>query len=312
MQVEQSTAARGCRVWFTTTAIAIFLGCGLTLAAMPAAAQTLERVGETGRIKLGYLADARPFTYRSDSAIEGYAVTLCQRIAEEVKVQLAQPDLSVEWVPVTPDSRVREVQRGNIDLLCAPLSVTLSRREEVAFSLPIFAGGNRAVVRADARKVLRDVLSGADTGPVWRGSPASKVLQGTSFAVVSGTTSEDWLAARGADLQVDARVVPVPDYRTGLRGVLDREVDVFFGERTIILGVMEESERRELMVVDHLFTHEQIAFVLQRGDERFRLLVDRVLSETYASSEFPTLYSQWFGEFSEDARTFFQWNTLAE
>ena len=115
-------------------------------AAMPASAATLDRIRETGSIKLGYLADARPFSFRNESgAAEGYAVALCQQVADQVKKGLALPGLTVEWVPVTLDDRLSDVQQGNVDLLCAPTSATLARRQDVSFSIPVFAGGNRAV-----------------------------------------------------------------------------------------------------------------------------------------------------------------------
>ena len=79
---------------------------------MPASAATLDRIRESGSIKLGYLADARPFSFRNEAgAAEGYAVTLCQQVADQVKKGLALPSLSVEWVPVTPDNRLSDVQQ---------------------------------------------------------------------------------------------------------------------------------------------------------------------------------------------------------
>ena len=118
---------------------------------------------------------------------------------------------------------------------------------------------------------------------MWRGQPAAKVLKGTTFAVVAGTTSETWLKSRRATLQVDARIVPVVDYRSGLQQLRDGKVDVFFGERSLVLGAMSDKEREELVILDRLFTHEPAALALARGDEDFRLLVDRALSQFYAS-----------------------------
>ena len=37
------------------------------LAALPASAATLDRIRETGTIRLGYLADARPFSFRNEA-----------------------------------------------------------------------------------------------------------------------------------------------------------------------------------------------------------------------------------------------------
>lgn len=283
-------------------------------AAVPASAATLDRIRETGSIRLGYMADARPFSFRNDAgAAEGYAIALCQEVADQVKKGLALPNLRVDWVPVTPDDRLSDVQQGNIDLLCAPTSATLARRQDVSFSIPIFAGGNRAVVRADAPAALRDALGESKSQrPVWRGSPAAKVLKGTTFAVVGGTTSDTWLKSRRRALQVDARIVPVVDYRSGLQQVRSGEVDVFFGERSLVLGAMSDAERKDLVILDRLFTHEPLALALARGDEDFRLLVDRSLSQLYASERFGELYKRWYGDFDDRARTYFMWNTPGE
>ncbi|HVS22877.1 MAG TPA: transporter substrate-binding domain-containing protein, partial [Gammaproteobacteria bacterium] len=236
-----------------------------------------------------------------------------QRIADQAKTQLALPQLTVDWVPVTLDNRLNEVKQGNVDLLCTPTSVTLARRQEVAFSIPVFAGGNRAVIRADAAVALREALGeAAPTHPVWRGSPAAKVLASATFAVVRGTSTQTWLEGRRAAFQVNARIVPVPDYRAGLQQLLHSQVDVFFGERTLVLGALDAEERGNLVVFDRLFTQESGALALARDDDDFRLLVDRALSQLYAASEFGALYSQWLGLFDESARAFFQSNTLGQ
>lgn len=296
-----------------SVAAALSLVCIACAATTPAAAATLERIKERGHARFGYLVDARPFSFRNGEGVaDGYAVALCRRIADRLKAQLSQPQLTVEWTPVEFDERLQDVARGNIDLLCAPVSATLSRREAAAFSLPIFPSGNRAVLRADAPTALRDALSETpNTKAVWRGSPAAKVLEKTAFAVVSGTSTQDWLAERAATLQINARVVPVPDYRTGLQQLLDRKVDVFFGDRTAVLGALPVAARKDVIVLDRLFTHDPVALALARDDDDFRLLVDRTLSETYPSESFPTQYAKWFGEFDERTRLFFYWNTLA-
>lgn len=284
------------------------------MAAMPASAATLDRIRETGTIRLGYLADARPFSFRNEAgAADGYAVDLCRHVADEVGSALALPDLRVEWTAVAFEGRVNDVQQGNIDLLCTPASATLAARQDVSFSIPVFAGGNRVVLRADAPSALRDALGESQgTRPVWRGAPAARVLKGTSLAVVSGTTSEDWLEERKTALRVDARLVPVADYRTGLQQLLDGRVDAFFGERSVVLGALSDAERDDVIVLDRLFTHEPLALALARGDDDFRLLVDRALSRLYGSDGFSELYRRWHGDFDDRTRTYFLWNTPAE
>ena len=68
----------------------------------------------------------------------------------------------------------------------------------------------------------------------------------------------------------------------------------------------------ELVVLDRHFTYEPLALVLQRGDEDFRLIVDRALSGLYKSKGFRDLYASWFGEPDERTVTFFQQTALPE
>ena len=94
---------------------------------------------------------------------------------------------------------------------------------------------------------------------------------------------------------MDARIVPVVDYRSGLQQLRDGKADVFFGERSLVLGALNDKERENLVILDRLFTNEPLALALARGDEDFRLLVDRSLSQLYASDGFGELYKRWFG-----------------
>lgn len=307
MHIEKIEAPRGRQFRLAGGGVAMVAAALAVLAAMPASAATLDRIRGTASIRLGYFVDARPLSFRNEAGdADGYLVALCKQVAADVKSQLGLQQLAVDWVPVTMENRLDAVGQGNIDLLCTPTAVTLSRREQVAFSIPVFVGGNRAVLRADAPTALLDALAESrTTRAVWRGSPAAKVLKGTSIAVVSGTTSQTWLEGRREALQVDARIVPVADYRSGVQQLLDGEVDVFFGDRAIVLGVMAGAERKNLVLLDRQFTHDSLALALARGDEDFRLAVDSSLSRHYATSEFGELYRQWFGEFGETTRSFF-------
>ncbi len=297
--------------------IANFAVAILTLALLPlthAAAGTLDRVREAAKLTLGYRADARPFSYRDESGnAAGYSVTLCQRIADEVKAELGLSKFDVKWVPVTIEDRFLAVQQGRIDLLCGTDGATLERRKEIGFSIPIFPGGIGVILRADAPVGLKDVLAGRKRFRLtWRASPA-EILRKQTFSVVAGSTSESWLASRREELQIDAKVVPVESYDAGIRGVLGGSADVFFAERALLLDAEKRSPSAgELIVLDRRFTYEPLALALQRGDEDFRLLVDGTLSRLFGSNEFADLYTNWFGEIDEDTLRFFQLIRLPE
>ena len=297
-------------------AVAVLVVAALGLAAaVPASAGALDQIKAQAKIRLGYRTDARPLSFKDDSGNPaGYSVALCQQVVAAAKTELGLADLVVQWVPVTIETRFTVLKQGEIDLLCGAETETLARRSEVAFSIPVFPGGIGALLRADAPARLKEVLSGkpAVFRPYWRGT-AGQILQAQTFSVVSGATSEKWLADKLKEFQLTASVAPASGYDAGVRGVLDRSSSVFFGDRAILLDAVKRSGATgELVVLDRSFTYEPIALALARGDEDFRLLVDRTLSRLYRSGEATTLYAKWCGEPDEAALAFFRMAALPD
>jgi polar amino acid transport system substrate-binding protein len=284
--------------------------------AMSAPATTWDRVKETGRLTLGYRTDAQPFSYKDGSGPPtGYSVMLCQTIVDQMKVEPGFQKLAVEWVPVTLTDRFSAVVQGKIDLMCGADSITLTRRKDVDFSIPIYRGGIGAVLRADAPAALREVLAAGHPPPhpIWRASPARTVLEKKTFSIVAGTSTESWLAERLREFQLDTRVVPVQSYEAGFQRLIDGSSDVLFGDRTILLVMATRSTSEDsLMVLDRLFTDEPLALVFARGDPELRLLVDRTLSRLFRSKEFPDIYAKWFGKLETDEISFFRSSALPE
>jgi ABC-type amino acid transport substrate-binding protein len=183
--------------------------------------------------------------------------------------------------------------------------------EQVDFSSPIFPGGVGALVRSDASKQLTNILAGKaqDYRPTWR-AVALNILREQTFAAVSGSTGEQYVAQRANDFQVEFRVTPVQNYDVGVKAVLDGKAGAFFAERAALLDAAKRHDG--LTVIDRQFTYEPLALAVARGDDDFRLLVDQTLSRFYGSPEFPGTYTKWFGKPDETAKNFFRWNHLPE
>jgi ABC-type amino acid transport substrate-binding protein len=294
--------------------------CALTLLAAPwllgqpllTHTDTVERIRTGGSLRMGFRADARPFAYRdARGKPAGYSVELCGRIAAAASRELGLAALPIEWIPLAVDTRFQTLQEGRVDLLCGADTETLARRETASFSRPIFPGGIGALLRSSAVR-LREALSGRPqmARPLWRAA-ADRALRGGTFLIVGGTASELWLANRLKELELVAKVASVDGYDAGVQAVMERRADVFFGERAILLDAGKRySYARDLVVLDRQFTHEPVALAMRRGDEAFRLLVDRTLSELYGSGGIVSVYEQFFGVPDEGTLTFFEWNTL--
>jgi ABC-type amino acid transport substrate-binding protein len=280
-----------------------------------APALTLDRIRQTNTLRVGYYADAGPLSYQDDSGRPaGYAVELCQQIANDLKAELNLPTMSVEFVLVTGSDRFALLQQGKLDLLCGPSVETFARRKEVSFSIPIFMGGVGALLRDDAPAQLRETLAGHEPPlrPQLRGA-VGLALHKRTFSAGPGTTTMPWLSAKLNEFKIDAKIVPVENFRVGLQHVLDRTTDVLFAEQSVLLDLKKNSpSSKDLIVLDRRFTYEPLGFALARDDDDFRLVVDESLSRLSRSGETQSLYRKYFGEPDDNALAFFRLNTVPE
>jgi len=128
---------------------------------------TLEKIARTGEFVIGYRTDASPLSYENaDGRPSGYSVDLCRRIAAAVKAHLGKENIETRFVPVTSDERISAVVTGKIDIECGSTTVTLSRQEQVDFTLPTFVTGGS--VLSLAKTGIHDMsdLSGKKVGVV--------------------------------------------------------------------------------------------------------------------------------------------------
>jgi len=261
------------RVVFSVVVAAVLL------VSQDATAGTLDRVRETGVFRIGYRTDAPPFSY--DSAIgepAGYIVDLCREVAAAAKQDVGLKDLKVEYVTVTAEDRFEAVKSGRVDLLCEATTVTLARRRLVDFSLMTFIDGAGVMVRSD-------------------GPQSFKALAGHKIGVHAGTTTEDALRRTLAELKVAAEVVPVADHADGVKRLESGELAAYFADRAILTFLLlDEGSPQTLRISKEYFTREPYALALARGDDDFRLLVDRTLARLYRTGAIAPIFARSFGK----------------
>ena len=86
---------------------------------------TLKRITDSRSITLGHRTDSAPFSFVGDDRqAAGYSVDLCKRVVASLQQQLKLPEPKVKWVPVTAESRMSEVAKGEIDLECGTTTAT--------------------------------------------------------------------------------------------------------------------------------------------------------------------------------------------
>jgi ABC-type amino acid transport substrate-binding protein len=287
---------------------------GLVIATPAWAGATLDHIKQTGTIRLGVGPEGPLIRKDASGNPAGFALDLCGRIVDGLKADLNLPALKTELVPVPGADGIAAVAQGKVDILCDATLPTTAARKQVSFSIPVFATGVAAVVRADASDRLKAIYSGrpVPTNPIWRGN-ADQVLRDGVISVVGGSRAEAAVTKALANAQVVPRIVAASDYATGLQQVLDGRSNVFFGDRVALLDAVRRGRiPGELQVLDRYFTQESLAFAVPRDDEELRLEVDTALSRLFRSSELPTVFGKWFGPISDNALTLFRMNALPE
>jgi ABC-type amino acid transport substrate-binding protein len=260
--------------------LTVLLAAALLAApARAAEADTLQKIKSSNTITLGYREDARPFAYVGDDGKPaGYSVELCTRIASSIGRQLGLLNLQTKWVKVTPENRISSVVSGAIDLECGSTTASLTRQEQVDFSLMTFVDGGSLLV-TDAS-----------------GIRGISTLDGKRVAVVPGTTTEKALSIAIAKHSVKPTVLQVKNHSEGIAALDNRTIDAYASDRTILIGMGRTSKSPEkLSLIDEYFSYEPHGFVLKRGDAPFRLAVNRGLASMYRSGEVAPIFEKYFG-----------------
>jgi ABC-type amino acid transport substrate-binding protein len=259
---------------------AALAGCASTGGGAAAPMATLDRIKATKTILLGYRDSSVPFSFVDRSqAPAGYSVDLCQRVVEELRRDLKLPDLQPKWVPVTVEIRQSAVIAGTVDLECGSTTNTLSRQEQVDFSLTTFITGASLVARSDAN------LSGD--------------LASVRIAIIPGTTTDAIIKdamARSAAGAGRTQLLAVKDHAEGLTAVANGTADVYATDRAILIGlILAAPDPRRFALLDRYFSYEPYALMMRRGDPDFRLAVNRALARLYRSGQVLEIYGKWFG-----------------
>lgn len=260
---------------------ALLLLLGLLLVAGARAAEptgALAAIKSTGVIRLGYLASAPPFSFDRDGAPAGYSVDLCTHVAHDIAQQLGRSSLRIEWVRLTLQDRLAAVREGRVQVECGTTTWTLSRQEQVDFSLMTFIDGGSVLVRGD-----RELLRLGD-------------LTGKRIAVVPGTTTENGLRAALGQRALGAEVVLVASPDKGIELLSAGEIDGYASDRVVLMGLgLAAQGAHSFRVLDEDFSVEPYALTLPRNQHDLRLAVNRALARLYRGGEIRAIFDRWLG-----------------
>ena len=248
-------------------------------APMPArAVDTLQRIRDTGVMPIGIRDASFPFSFvHQGKGPQGYTIDICLEIADAIKNALALPRLEVRYIPVSPGNSVAALQDGKIDLECGCTSNTRELQKEVTFAYTTFVAGIKLLARKSSQ------ISGIDD------------LRGKTIVVTRGTPSEKLIQDINAERLMKMNIVVAADHGESFRAVDQGSAAAFPMDDVLLYSLIAKAKRPDdFAVVGKYLSVEPYAIMMRKGEAPLETIVDRTLSQLFASGEIRRLYDKWF------------------
>lgn len=239
---------------------------------------TLEKIAELGEISVGHRDGAVPFSYYDDQQRPiGYAMDLCAKVVDAIKLKLDEPNLKVSYLPVTGATRMPLLANGTIDMECGTTTNNAERQRQVSFSNTYFVAGVRMLSKKSA-----PIETMADA-------------KGKTVVTLAGTTSVKVISDINAAQNLGLNVLSVKDLAEGMLTLqTERAVALIFDDVSIAGAAATSKNPDDFVMSAEPLSVEPYGIMLRRDDEAFKELVNATLDELYASGEINAIYDKWF------------------
>ncbi|HOV63007.1 MAG TPA: amino acid ABC transporter substrate-binding protein, partial [Spirochaetia bacterium] len=232
---------------------------------------SLAKIKEKGNFVLGLDDSFPPMGFRDDSGnIVGFDIDLAKEAAKRMGVD-------VVLKPVDWDGVLLSLKKGDIDVIWNGLTITESRKEQIAFSKPYLENRQIIVVKGDS-----SIQKKAD-------------LAGKTVGLQMGSSSEEALAS---DATTASSLKEVRKYSNNVEALLDLaagRIDAVVVDE-IVGRYYIAKKPGEYKVLSENFGTESYGVGIRKEDVSFRTELDRVLDEMKKDGTADEISRNWFGE----------------
>lgn len=246
----------------------VLAGCGAPEPDRPAA---LDRIAQTGELRVCSTGDYRPLTHLADGRWSGIDVDMARDLAAELGARVTMVETT--WAGLLDD-----VVAGRCEIAVGGVSVTPDRAERARFTLPYLRDGKTPITRcadADRYRTVEEIDR-----------------PGVRAVVNPGGTNERF--AREHLRQ--ATIVPYPDNKTIFDTVADGRADLMVTDA--IETRWQARQRPGVLCAVHPespFTESEKAYLMPRGDDAFAERVDTWLRGARMDGTWERFAAPWIG-----------------
>jgi polar amino acid transport system substrate-binding protein len=246
----------------------------MALAALSATAfaapptDTLAEVRKKKVLMVGVRDSLPPFGYIDEKTrtIIGYDIDFITAIAARLGAR-------VELKPVTPSSRMTQLQEGTIDIIAATMTKNAERAKVIDFSHTYFFTGQKFIAKKGAVKSLKD-------------------LDGKKISTAKGSTSEQNVKKAIPT----ATVLSFDDYPQAFLALQQGKVQAVTTDEAILAGILSKVPNKTQFEIPNVqISDEPYGFGMRKGDKNFVDFVNKTILEMEKSGEAKRIFDKWFG-----------------
>lgn len=246
------------------------LFAGTAVAAQAQESSALQRIVDSGVLRVGMTGSQPPFTVvNKDGNLIGYEVDLATLLAVAMGVEL-------EFVQRPFGELLPALEAAEIDVIMSGMTMTPARNLKVAFVGPYMVSGKSILTKSSTLAAIQE---------------AGEIDRSTiTLAALEGSTSQAFVEK----LIPEANLVTTKDYDEAVQMVLGGQADAMVADFPICALTILRHPNAGLATLTKPLTIEPIGMAVPPGDPQLLNMVENYLSALQLAGILEGLMAKWF------------------
>jgi len=254
----------------------LFAASAAAMGVAQAADSKLDSVLARGKLIVGTGSTNAPWHFQgADGKLQGFDIDIGHMIAKG----LFNDPTKVEYVVQSSDARIPNLLTDKVDISCQFITVTASRAQQVAFTLPYYREGVGLLLPANSKyKEIDDMQAAGD---------------GITVAVLQNVYAEELVHQALPKAKVDQ----YDSVDLMYQAVNSGRADAAATDQSSVKYLMVQNPGRYRSPA-YAWSPQTYACAVKRGDQDWLNFVNTTLHEAMTGVEFPAYaasFKQWFG-----------------
>ena len=241
------------------------------------AESVLDRVKDTGVVKLAIREDASPFGYLDRAGnLQGYCLDFFALLRNKLTQELKRDVIAVRLLKSRLANRFELVERGFVDLECGPNTIRDNLTNNIGFSQPFFLTGTQFLIKDNLANILK----------------LNNIFADLTIGLIAHTTTEEFISNKYPRAKVE-KFQGITARMRGVQALQQGKIDAFISDGILLRGeadLQNLSPQTYILIPKKPITCDYYGMIIPQNDSQWRDFVNAVI----ASQESEKIFTKWF------------------